>query len=313
MSLDRATLYEGPATVTMGGVVFYSKDNVSVEIFRDTNPIKSSAYGKVDERIKDIGAKISFTPVGQWTTSALAVLFPHTNPIPGTSMLTGTDVPVTVWPLNGKEKIVFSAGCITKMPNLNLSSLDTPFGAMEISCGLANSTDRSGNASLYTLTSTASFTDTSFAVSEILTPTYSLGLAGASSPWDSFIVEDGVKIEFNLGSRQRYIDSLGTLDWKLTGLDIVVKFKPANMTAANVLAKMPVQGSGVAIGASMATGAANLTITGAGTGSPVVVINKVALRRIPQLYGQDVSRHGELEFIATRPTGGTMFSVGVTT
>lgn len=313
MSLDRSTLFEGPATVTMGGVVFYSKDNVTVEVYRDTNPIKSAAFGKVDERVADIGAKITFTPVGQWTTAALAVLYPHTNPVPGTSMLTATDVPVTIWPLNGKEKIVFAAGCITKMPNLNLSaSADTAFGPVEIYCGLANSTDRSGTAALYTPTATAAFSDTSFAVSEILTPIYTLALASASSPWDSFVTEGVVKVEFNLQSRQRKVDSLGTFDVRLVGLDITVKFAPANMTVAQVLAKMPVQGAGVAIGTSLSTGAANLTIAGSGSGVPTVTINKVALKRAPQQYGNDSSRHGELEFVATRPTGATMFSVGVT-
>jgi hypothetical protein len=75
---------------------------------------------------------------------------------------------------------------------------------------------------------------------------------------------------------------------------------------------MPVQSTGADIGTSLGAGAANLTITGSGTSQPVVTINKVALKRAPSIYGSDSPRVGELEFVATRPTGATMFTVGST-
>lgn len=312
MSITRANLFEGPAIVQINGATLYSKDNVVVELYRDTNPINVAAYGKVDERVKDIGAKITLTPGGQWTSTILAALYPHTNPVIGASLMGSSDVPVTVWPLNGKGKYVFSAGCVTKMPDLTLNSTDAPFGSMEIMCGLANTTERSGTAALYTYTATASFTDTSFTTTEIFTPFYAAALAGGSAPWDSFVCEKGVQISFAMQSHPRIISGYGTVDYRLDGLEITVKLIPAGFTEANVMSLLPLQGSGVAMGVSLAASAANLTIAGSGTGVPTITINKAALRRAPHVYGAKDPRFGELEFVATRATGGTMFSVGVT-
>lgn len=310
MAIDRATLYEGPAIVQMGGETFYSKDDVKVDVYFETNPINSSAYGKVDERVKNIEAKISFTPVGQWTSGALAILYPHTNPSTGASLLGASDVPVTVHPLNGKEKIVFTAGCVTKMPDLDLNSMDAPFGEMEISCGLKNSGARSAADALYTLTATASFTDTSFDAAEIPTPFYTCGWG--STPFDSFVAEKGVKVKFAMKTTPREISGYGVVDWRLAGLDVSVLLSPVGLTAAQVLARIKLQNTGAAIGVSLAANGSDLTIVGSGTGSPTITVKGAALRKVPQLYGQTVPRHGELEFIATRATGGTLFSVGVT-
>jgi hypothetical protein len=187
----------------------------------------------------------------------------------------------------------------------------TPFKDMEITCLLKNSTDRSAADALYALTASASFTDNTFAISEVLTPVYSAGLASASSPWDAIQTEAGFDIDFGLKVNPVKVDSLGVVDMSIGQLDISVKLKPVGMTVAQVLTQLKVQNTGVARGMSIGSAAANLTITG-GTGNPVIVINKVRLKNAAQVYAQEALRHDTIEFVATRPTGsGAMFSVAI--
>jgi len=53
---------------------------------------------------------------------------------------------------------------------------------------------------------------------------------------------------------------------------------------------------------SLASAAADLSITGSEAGMPLVTIEGARLKKAPQLYGFENSRHGELEFVATRAT-----------
>ena len=96
----------------------------------------------------------------------------------------------------------------------------------------------------------------------------------------------------------------------IASLDISVKFKPVGMSVANVLDRMRIQGTGCEIGADVGASANNLTITGGST-RPQVVINSVRLKNAAALYSSSALRHDTIEFIATRPTAGAMFSIGL--
>lgn len=309
MTVQRSSILRGPAIVQMGGQTFHSQGDITVTPEISTFPINSSIYGKSGERLSDIMIRISFTPVGMFTTDLLAVMFPHTNPTIGTSLFGATDTAVTLHPTNGSEKIVFTAGAITKMPGVLLSATDTAFKEMEITCLLKNDADRSAADALFTI-SDAAFTDTSFDIGSIFTVPYSVSLASAASPWDAILTEAGVEIDFAQTNNPVTVNGFGTVDMSLSGLDITVKMKPVGMTVAQVLAQMKLQGTGVKIGQNIGASANNMTITG-GSGNPIVVVNNVRLKSAGQIYGQETLRHDSLEFIATRPTGGAMFSIGL--
>lgn len=309
MTVQRSSILRGPAIVQMGGQSFYSKGDIKVTPEVSTFPVASSIYGKAGERLSDIMIKISFTPVGMWTTSLLAVMFPHTNPTIGSSLFGASDTAVTLHPTNGSEKIVFSCGAVTKMPGLILSAIDTSFKEMEITCLLKNNADRSAADALFTISDDA-FVDTSFALSSIFTVPYTTSLASASSPWDAISTEAGVEIDFDQQNSPVVVNGLGTVDMSLSGLDITVKFKPVGMTVAQVLSQMKLQGTGAKIGQDIAASANNITVTG-GSGNPIVVVNSVRLKNAAQIYGAEALRHDTLEFIATRPMAAAMFSIGL--
>ncbi len=311
MGVLREIVKRGPAIVQMGGQSFYSQGDIKVAIQPESFDIPTSAYGKVGARMKDLIAKISFTPAGMWTTAQLAVLFPWTNPTIGQSMFGSSDVPVTIHPLDGTEKMVFTAGAITKMPGIVLSPVETALKEVEITCLVGNGLDRSNAAGLYTYTATAAFSDTSFSLASVLTVPYTATLAAVGSPWDAIQTEAGFECSFDLKTSPVKVANVGTIDYQVSGLEISVKFKPVGLTVKQVLDRLKVQSTGVALGMDLSAGAANLTITG-GASNPQVVINNVRLKDSQLLYSAEKLRHDTIEFVATRPTGsGAMFTVGL--
>lgn len=311
MGVARSGILRGPATIFMGGQAIYTVGGIKCSFGTKTFPIASDAYGNTGARLDDFVVELTFTPVGKWTTALLAVLYPWTNPTAGTTMFTGSDVPVTIHPVNGSEKIVFTAGAVTKMPGLILSAVKTMHKEMEITCLIGTGLDRSNAAALYTLTDSASYTDTSFAISDIPTVPYSASLAAASSPWDAILTEAGFEVDFNLQTSPVNVDTIGMVDISLEGLDIDVKLKPIGMTVAQVLTQLKVQDTGVKRGMDVSASAANLVVTG-GSGNPIVTINSVRLADANQFYGQKALRHESIMFKATRPTGtGAMFSCAI--
>jgi len=309
MTIQRQNIVRGPAIVTMGGQSFYSKEDIKITYDVETFPITSSIFGKSTERVSDLMARISFTPVGQWTTNLLAQMYPHTNPTIGASLFGSTDTPVAVWPISGTERITFTSGAVTKMPGLIMSATETSFKEMEITCVLKNNAARSAVDALYTIAN-ATFTDNTFNLAQIMTVPYTVSLASLTSPWNSIMTEAGVEIDFDFQTAPVKVNSLGTVDMSVAGLDISVKMKPLGMSVADVLTRLRIQGAGTAIGGDLSASGNNLTCTG-GSGNPQVVINNVRLKAAGGVYGNQALRHDTIEFIATRPAGGAMFTIGL--
>jgi hypothetical protein len=314
MGIPRTTIVKGPAVILINSQYIYTQGDIEVSTRIETFMINCSIGGKIDERISNIITELTFTPVGMWTTGLLAVLFPYTNPVAGTSLFTATDVPVVIWPLNGVEKISYAAGAVTKMPSLALSAVKSAFGSMTITCIGKNTTDLSAADKRFTITATSAFADTSLAVSSIPTVSYSIVITGGSAPWNAIRTKDGVSIDFNLGVETVETDDEGVVDYAVKGLDITAKFIPVGVTLTELLTKLAIQGSGMARGISLNSRSANITIAGAAVGNPSVVLNAMALKDTKQSYSDSSSklRIGEIGFVSTRPNGtGAMFSVGV--
>jgi len=67
--------HSGPAIVSFRGVNFFTKDGFDLEWTVETFPINVDNYQKIDERVRQVPTKITFTPAGQWTNAILAVLY----------------------------------------------------------------------------------------------------------------------------------------------------------------------------------------------------------------------------------------------
>lgn len=60
------TYHSGPAIINYRGYPFFTKDGFTLDWLIETTPIIVDNYQQVDERVRRIPTKITFTPAGQW-------------------------------------------------------------------------------------------------------------------------------------------------------------------------------------------------------------------------------------------------------
>ena len=301
MAMQRSTILAGPAIIQMSSQSIYTSDAVKVVTTFERRQVESAIYGKLGQRVTDIKTEITFTPDGMWTSGLLAVLFPWTNPTNGTSMFTAADVPVTVWGVDGLKQ-AYAAGAVTKMPDIILSAGKPTFGSMTITCIGKDNTAWSDAAKRVT-TSSATFNDATFSLASIKSSTFTAAFTGGSSPWDSFKSKDGFTFSSNVNTQPVMTDDEGLVDLRIAGVEWSCKFAPVGITVAQIHTRMGIQGAGAARG--MSPTAADLVITGAASGDPLVTLKNAVMVAAPQHYGYDDLRHGEVECVSTRPTGST--------
>lgn len=305
-SINRTTIISGPARISFGGQLFWSKGDVTFKVANDRFDITSSHFGKVDERFSDRKIEVSFEPSGAFSAAVAAVLWPYAGTAVGASIFTGADVPLTINGRDGRQ-IVVHAAAVTKMPSLKLGVSETMLGSMTITGLVKNSTDPTAATAYYTESAVAYPGDTGFAVADILTKAYA-SVWGAAAPWSAFQSESGWTIDFDLQLASQKVDGIGTVDMRFAGLNVSAKCVPVGPTASDVLAKV----AGTAgLGASIAT-ADNLNITAAGV---YVRLYRAAIAESGLAFGSEVKRISDTEFIATRSvTAGAadpLFYVGI--
>ena len=62
MATARSLILTGPGRVIQAGNSVHSKGDINVTIVKETIPIETAPYGKIDERAVDAMVKVSFTP-----------------------------------------------------------------------------------------------------------------------------------------------------------------------------------------------------------------------------------------------------------
>lgn len=305
MAISRATIVTGPGTVSLGTPVFYDKDNIEAVVEKELFEVQTSMHGAVDQRVKDIIAKITFTPAGEVAAADLAALYPYATPDIGAEIFGSTDTASIIHSKAGKT-VTFHSAALTKMPDLILAGTKTAFGQAEITAILKNNVERSAANSLYTIATTA-FSDTSFATANVITKPYT---AAWSTILTSIIPLDGFQVTFDASFTPIVTDGLGTIGMRLQGVTAMAKCRPINISESDILDAMRLQDTGAGIGVSERR-AANLVISG--TGGMTVTLYDAVLRTGPLRWGATEIRAGEIAFIAQRveSTGsfGALFAV----
>lgn len=305
-SINRTTIISGPARISFGGQLFWSKGDVAFKVINDRFDIQTAHFGKVDERFSDRKIEVTFEPSGAFNAAQAAVLWPYAGTAVGTSIFTGSDVPLTINGRDGRQ-IVVHAAAVTQMPQIRLGVAQTMLGSMTITGIVKNSTDPTAATAYYTESAVAYPGDTGFAVADILTKAYT-GVWGAAAPWSAFQSEGGFTIDFDLQLASQKVDGIGTVDMRFAGLNVTAKCVPVGPTATDVLTKV----AGTAgLGASIAT-ADNLNISATGV---YVRLYRAALAESGLAFGSEVKRISDTSFIATRSvTAGAadpLFYVGI--
>jgi hypothetical protein len=310
--MDRANIINGPAIITFKGASFYTAGDIELNPGISYGEINTAMHGKVDSFIDDIVAEITFTPAGQWIAEHLAVLFPYATPVIGSSIFGSTDSDVTIQTLAG-QLITWKAGAITKMPDLILSAVKPALGAVTIACIGENATAWSDEAKRAVVAATA-FSDASFDPADIKMAAYVAAITGASAPWDAIQTQEGWTISFDVKAEPVKTDALGTVDMRIGGVTASAKCIPVGISEAQLLAKLPLQGAGIARGTRLSTLGADLTITGPNVGDPIVVLKNAVMTTGQLKFGSTALRIGEIAFecAVTFTTGvrNALFTVG---
>jgi len=292
MSSNRTTIIRGPAIVTYDSVVMYTEGDITFRLVLTRADINVSAFSKVDERLDDITTEVSFTPAGVWAYRT--VLLPHTTPSIGSSIIGATDKDLVIHTLAGKT-ITVRACAITSMPQVNFGTTQQLWGAVTFT-GVGTNTTAWSHASKRVLDATATFSDTSFDPTAILTQPYTVAW-GASSPWNAITTEDGVRVSFELDAQPVKVDSEGTVDMTLENVQVIARMKPVGVSEADVIALLKAQDTGAARGVSLQShNSAVLNISGTGV---YFRIYKAAPVEGPLAFGRTTLRAGELAFIGT--------------
>jgi hypothetical protein len=110
--------------------------------------------------------------------------------------------------------------------------------------------------------------------------------------------EDGWAISFGLNLKYQKDAAIGTVQAFIQGETVLAKCRALNVTATDIIAAHPIQGTGAARGKRIASGN-NLVFTGDG-GTPVITLTSAQLRSPGYRFGNDEIRNGELGFEAQR-------------
>lgn len=295
MTISRSTTrYKGACIVQFNTLTFFSKDGVKVSTAYELFDITTSAHGVVDKRIKQIVTKISFTPCGELEGTSpadvLTTLFPHINPVYGSSAMPATTQQLVIWPVNGKEKITYENVFVSKMPTLILSAQKTLFGSVEFTAIGKDNDAWSSAAHLYTLAD-AAFTSTALGVAAIKTVPYTAAWGSLSAPWNAIQTQDGWEISFSIGMQPEEEDGAGIYDYTYTDAQsVTASCKPIGITVADLHGVMKLQSTGVDRGVSILDKKNDLTITGGST-NPILVLKNMTILEAPHVYDRGLGAH----------------------
>lgn len=304
-AINRTSLIAGPARISFGGQIFWSKGDVQLRVINDRFDIQTAHFGKVDERFSDRRIEVEFEPSGAFSAPIAAVIWPYASTVVGASIFGATDTALTINGRDGRQ-IVVHAAAVTKMPSIRLGVAQTMIGSMTITGLVKNNTDPTNAAAYYTESAVAYPGDSGFAVADIKTLAYSSAWGG-SAPWSSFNTEAGWTIDFDLQLAPQKADGIGTFDMTFQSLAVTAKAIPIGPTQAEILNAV----CGTAgLGASIAT-ANNLNISATGV---YVRLYRAAIPDSGLVFGAQPKRIRETSWIATRGvTSGTadpLFFVG---
>ncbi len=192
--------------------------------------------------------------------------------------------------------LTFANVAITKMPDINASTVQTLMEEVVFESFLKNGADWSTSGSRYTDVANP-WPGDSFTPANILTQPVTAAW-GASAPWDSFNTKTGFRIGFAMSLEPYVVDSVGLLSRRLSNLVVTARATPIGITEAQLASVLMTQGTNAARGRSLGLYGNNLNLSASGF---YARLYQAALKgSAPQMFSLKVDRTGELTWVATR-------------
>lgn len=291
---DPTTFIAGPAIVTYDGATYYTKGNIALKINRESWDLRTAMHGKIDSRFKAISAEVSFQPDGQLENTAK--LFPYAVADIGKSIFPAVDLPLVIWTLAG-QKYTFGRAALIKMPSLKLAASDTAFGDLTFLCLVKSNTDPTTDDA-FVKVEAAALNDVTFDETKVVTPGYTAAYGISFSAMESL---NGFTVDITMDIQRLYVDRIGLVGARLTGLAATARFVPVGITEAQWHTLCLHDGSGALIpGQSLTKADTNLVIGGGTTPNALTVtLYKAGIDSDALNFGDD-PRIGELVFVTRR-------------
>lgn len=314
MGLTRSLIVKGPAKIVLGGISYWTPDDISLDLDDGIVDVKSAMFGpRVDGLVINPKVNLSFTPHAMVGTgpaevtraAALAALIPaiFTNGFYGTQYIgSGSETPCVIWSTTG-ERVTIHNAVITKPPSVSFAADKPIFGSVSITgiCKTTSSDINLGAAnSLYTIALGASDPGLAFlGVPSYLQRRYR-GNLGSQSGFTEIWPEGGWTVDFTPAWKERQIQGL-TVDYELAGMEIMVKGVLTGPTMKQILDLVAIGGDdGASWGqgrlASAQQATHSLVITDPIDGSAPFTLNKPQIRKPGFKFGHEVLRNGEIGF-----------------
>jgi len=299
MSLSIIT---GPAIITWNGNSYYFKGDISNPVKRET--FKAEVNGaELDERMKSQIAEVSGQPASQ--LDAMGKYWPYGVAKIGQPLFNaGALLPLVIIPLVG-EQITYPNAALTKCPDITLSaSKDALYGEMTWTC-LGDPTKAPTDAAYFRTLAASTFADTTFNENQNFSDLYTA--AWGASPYDAMLSIDGFVISCGMKAWNADVDNVGIANMILQSMSVTAKFKPANLTEAQIDTLLNTQGAdAIPIGGSLAGAETDLVISGSGgAGTLVATLKAVGPKESLLQYSTTRLRQGEIAFVQRRTwTGG---------
>jgi hypothetical protein len=295
-------LIQGPAIIKRGGTSFYFRDGLKVDIRTETVPTPSDLHGEIGPAMKSRVTKISGRLTGMITAGLISAALPYGVGSIGTSIFGSSPTALVIWSKTQGQTISWARSAVsTPTTTLKLSATDTFWGNdIEFTC-LGKADEAAATADHWQTIATQSFSDATFDETKILRLRYTA--AYGSSPFDAMTSQDGFQVDIGVKYEPMMDDNFGLSDMIVSEVTATAKFKPSNLTEANVATLLKLQDTGaLGVGEFVAKGTTDLVIAGTnGSTTVTVTLAKAGFHDAALLYAPGKFRTGEIA-AATRLT-----------
>lgn len=280
------TIIQGPAIVIYDGRTYYTKGGISEQLARQTFQVQTDQHGDIDTRLQSQRYEINFRPAGQ--IKQMDKVWPYGPDDIGASIFGTSNKALVIHTKDGR-KITYARAAMMKMPVLACRPIDTLMGEMGFVVHGQGVVTDAGN--FRTLASEA-FADASFDETTIKTARYTA--AYGASPYDAIGALEGFELEVAMGLQVVNADDVGEADIVLSSLMGKCRFRPSNLTQAQVDTLLMLQDTGALdIGESVAKSNTDLVLTSAALNATLHKCGPVSANARYAL-GEHV--HGVIEF-----------------
>jgi hypothetical protein len=293
------SIITGPAIALFGGFVYYTEDDIILDLDRATWQRLTAMFGPIDEHLISQITTAKFKPVGALDT--VSKYLPYALSQIGSLLFTGSNS-LVLWSKSEGKKYSWTNAAILDAPEMTFSPLTSLFSGPMMFGMLGDPAKALTDAAAWNAMTTAVFADTSFDQTKLISARYTAALGSLASPFNAIESEDGFKFKVQYNVLPKKIANWGQVNALLGGIVADVRFKPVGIGTEDVFwsTLMQLQGATAILpGDSLSSALQDFVITGS-SGGAGLTINKVGPNKGGTAYGLQPLRYGEVAMVAKK-------------